>query len=231
VPIVNPQKKTRAKKAKPVDRAIPCIRKPKVTDAQKVGVTRQITSVMRAAPQWNASPDLQAAADAWNTAANNIESNAAAVKEARSRLAALEAAQAAYRQDWLIATGKITATVAVVAERSADQVRALGFDVVTRVTPALLPAPTGIVALPAATIGEAAIGWQKGTSRHGYMVQRASDPANPASYVAPVPCTKTKFRMEGEGSNAVVSFRVAAIDPKSPTGTSPWSDWVAATVG
>jgi hypothetical protein len=229
--IVNQQKKVRAKKAKPVDKATPVIRKPKATDAEKISVTRQITSAMKAAPQWNASPDLQAANNAWNTAANNLESNAASVKETRSKLAQLEASQAAYRQDWQVATRKMTATVAVVAERSPDTVRALGYDVVTHVTPGLQPAPSGIVALPATVSGEAAISWQKGTARKGFMVQRAGDPANPASFVAPVPCTKTKFKIDGEKSASVVSFRVAAIDPKSPTGVSPWSDWVAATVG
>jgi hypothetical protein len=225
------QNKAKVKKAKPVDRALPVIRKPKDTDAEKISITRQITSAMKVAPLWNASPALQAANNAWNAAANAVESNATSVKEARSKLATLEATQRANRQDWAAATKQMIATAGIAAQGSPDQVQALGFDVFTRVALGPQPAPSGFAALPGTVAGEAVVAWQKGTARKGFLVQRASDPANPATFGAPIPCTKTKFKVEGEKSSTVINFRVAAIDTSSPTGIGPWSDWVACTVG
>jgi hypothetical protein len=225
------QKKVKVQKVKPVAKATPVIRKPKGTDGEKISVTRGITSTMQKAPQWNASPDLQAAATAWNTAADVVENNAKVITAARNALAALEATQRAARQDWKLATRKMTATVAVVSEGSPDTVHLLGFDVFTHVAAiAQEAAPSGLVSQPGSAPGEAVISWQKGTARHGFLVQRATDPANAGTYSAAIPCTRTKYVDQGEKSATVVYFRVAAIDPTKATGLSPWSDWVSCTV-
>jgi hypothetical protein len=228
--IIN-QKKQKKSKAKPVDRATPVIRKPKVKDADKIGVTRGITSAMKATPQWNANPQLQAAATAWNAAADAIESNAKVIFDLRTKLVAADALQRANRQDWRSATDSITGLVRVVSQGSPDTVHALGFDVVTHGTPAAVPAPSGLVLMPGTVSGQAVITWQRGGVKRGFFVQHATDVANQATYVAPVVCGKVKYTLENAPSGSVVHFRVAAIDLRSPTGMSPWSDWVACTVG
>ena len=214
-----------------MDRATPVIRKTKRTDGEKISVTRAITSTMKTAPQWSASPVLQAANTAWNAAADNLENNAKVIATARNALAALEATQRAYRQDWKNAAKVMTSTVGVVSEGSPDTVHALGYDVVTHIAAiAQDVAPSGLVSLPAAAAGEALVSWQKGTARHGFLVQRATDPTNAGTYSATIPSTKTKYLAEGEKSSTVIYFRVAAIDPTKASGLSPWSDWVACTV-
>jgi hypothetical protein len=74
------------------------------------------------------------------------------------------------------------------------------------------------------------VAWQRGNVRNGFLVQYAVDVADPATYSATIPCSKTKFKIAGERSSTIVHFRVAAIDTTSPTGMSPWSDWVGCTV-
>jgi hypothetical protein len=76
----------------------------------------------------------------------------------------------------------------------------------------------------------AVVAWSRGTARYGFVVQRAADVANPATYASAVPCTKTKYTLAGAQSASVVHFRVAAIDPIASAGVSPWSDWVSCTV-
>ena len=225
------QKKVSKQKAKPIDKATPVIRKPKGTDGAKVTVTRSITTAMKAAPPWSSSPTLQAAVTAWNAAADAVESNAKSIADTRTKLAALEASQRANRQSWKTTTKQVTGIVSVVCEGSPDMVHALGFDVFTHAGPITQVAPSGLVSLPAKVAGEAAVSWQKGTAKHGFLVQRASEPANPATIAAAIPCTRTKYKIEGAVSASVVHFRVAAIDPTTPAGASPWSDWVACTVG
>jgi hypothetical protein len=225
------QKKVRTQKAKPIDRAAPVIRKPKRTDSEKVTVTHAITTAMMAAPQWNASPELQAANKAWNTAADAVENTAKSIADTRTKLATLEATQRANRHDWNAATSHMITTAAVVCQGSPDTVHVLGFDVRTHVAPiAQVVAPGGLAWLPGTAAGEAIVTWQKGTARHGFTVQRATDPANPATYSGLIPCTKTKYKIAGEKSSTVVHVRVAAIDPTVSSGLGPWSDWVGATV-
>ena len=217
-------------KAKPVDRATPVLKKSRVTDAEKVSVTRSTTTGMKAAPQWSTSPALQAASTAWNAAADAVESNGKIVADLRTQLAAAEAAQRTNRQVWTFATKQLTAQVAVTAEGSSDAVHALGFDVITRGGPIAQVAPEGLHTAPGKVLGEGIFTWKRGTARHGFLVQHAADPSNPATVSPPVPCTKTKYKIEGAVSATIVHFRVAAIDTTSSTGSGPWSDWVACTV-
>jgi hypothetical protein len=223
------QKRVRTKKAKPVDAATPVIRKPKNTDGEKISVTRSMTTAMKSAPLWNTSPALQTAVQAWNTVVDAVESNAKSIADAKTHLATLEATQRAHRHDWGVATKQVTVVATVACQGSPDQVHSLGFDVQTRVSAGQQPAPSGLVTVPETVGGAAAVSWQRGTARHAFLVQHATDVANPATVSAPIGCTKTKFTLAAP-SGSIVHFRVAAIDPTVPTGLSPWSDWVACTV-
>ena len=226
---MNQQKKVSRKKAKPVDQATPVIRKSKKTDAEKISVTRSMTTAMKGAPLWSTSPDLQAAVAVWNKAADVVESSAKSISDARTQLATLEAAQRANRHAWSVATRQVTVAATVACQGSPDQVHSLGFDVLTRGAPVAQTAPTGLVTLPGTAHGTAGVSWQRGSARHGFLVQHATDPANPASVSASIPCSKTKFTFAAP-VGTIVHFRVAAIDNSVPAGMSPWSDWVACTV-
>src|SRR5258708_2295626 len=94
-------------KAKPVDRATPCIRKARNTDGAKITVTRSLSTTMQSSSLWNASPELQAAAKAWNAPSDALESNAKAIADLRGKLGTLEASQRVNRHDWSVATKQI----------------------------------------------------------------------------------------------------------------------------
>jgi len=78
--------------------------------------------------------------------------------------------------------------------------------------------------------GEVVLTWHRGNAAHGFLVQHATDVANPATYSLLMASTRAKYTLKGAQSSTIVHFRVAAIDPASATGASPWSDWVAGTV-
>jgi hypothetical protein len=217
-------------KVKPVDRATPTIRKPKGTDPTKVSVTRSTTTAMQASPSWNQAPAVQTASKAWNSAADAIEGNAKVVADLRSKLAAAEAAQRGLRRDWNDALKQMLATVAIFCQGSADQVHAFGFDVLTHAGLGLLATPGNLATKPGTVIGEAVFSWARGSARHGFLVQHATDVNNAQTVSAAVPCTRSKYTLTGAPTSSVVHFRVAAIDPAAPTGQTPWSDWVAGTV-
>jgi hypothetical protein len=218
------------KKAPSVDRALPSIAKPTVTDAQKVAVARDVVTTAQKNPGWNAAKDLQAAATVWSQSADDLENNAKVVAARRSDLRTAEAKQRSLRRAWRAARKQVLGTVDVLCAGSADEIKAYGFDVRVHGTLGPLAVPGDLATAPGTALGEATFSWQKGLCRHGFLVQHATDAANPATYSPVVACTKSKFTLTGAPPGSSVSFRVAAIDPSSPTGQTPWSGWVAGTV-
>jgi hypothetical protein len=79
--------------------------------------------------------------------------------------------------------------------------------------------------------GEASVTWDIAPGRRGYMVQWATNPADATTYATPVAVSKTTFKLAGQTPGAVIHIRVLTIDPKLPSGQSPYTDWVSAIVG
>jgi hypothetical protein len=217
-------------KAKPVDRAMPTIRKPKSSDVTKVATTRSTTTAMKGSSLWGGSPELQAANTAWNSAADSLESNAKAISNLRSQLATLEASQRTLRVGWTAATKRMMGIATVVCQGSADNVHALGLDVFAHVPIGALATPTGLTGKPGSLPGQALLAWHRGVAKHGFLVQHATDVANQATWSVLIASTRAKYTFDGGQPQSTLHFRVASIDPTSSTGTSPWTDWVAVTL-
>ena len=149
----------------------------------------------------------------------------------RSQLKTAEAKQHGLRRAWRVTKKQVLSTADVLCAGSADDLRAYGFDVITHGVPGLpIGVPDHLSTAPGLAGGEVAAKWLKGAARHGFVVQHATDVANPATFSASIPCTKCKFALTGQVPATSVYFRVAAIDPSSPTGQTAWSAWVAGTV-
>lgn len=217
-------------KAKPVERATPIIKKAKGTDAAKAEVTRSSTVSMKASPDWaNAPAAVQSATVGWNTAADDLEANAKNIVQLKDQLATAEAKQRSLRRKWNDATRQILGAIAVFCDGSTDMVHGFGFEVLTRHALGPLSPPSALTTQSGPEPGEATVKWARDSAHHGFLVQHATDVANAATFSAGIPCTKSKFTLDGLQASSVVHFRVAAIDPSSKTGLTAWSDWIAAT--
>ena len=218
-------------KTKVVDKAAATIRLATLTDAQKVSVAHDVTTLAKQNPGWAAALDLQAATTAWTKAADQIGSNATQIGQLKLQLHNLETQQLGARRAWRAAKKQVLGAADVLCAGSADELKAYGFEVLTR-TPAGTPvAPLDtLTTAPGKAVGQAVVSWLKGSARHGFVVQHGTDVANAASYSAPIPCTATKCTLSGAPSGSNVYFRVAAIDSSSPTGQTAWSAWVSGTV-
>jgi hypothetical protein len=223
------QKKRKKKppSAQPVDRAIPVIKQPKNTDAAKVSITRTRVSKMRDDSLW---PKLKDVADDWSAAADAIEKNAERIAALRAELAVLEARQRELRHDWQVRTQVVLNSVQVACAKSKDRVQALGFDVRTQAPIAPRPVPTGLATTPGKKRGEAIVTWTRSDAHHDFVVQTANDPDDPKTYADIRVIGKKTFTVTGQASRSIVFVRVAAKDPNSKAGQSPWSAWVACTV-
>jgi hypothetical protein len=196
------------------------------TDAQKVAVTGSVSQAMPQSPSWAAATDVQTAVKLWSTSATKLDTNTKAIAGLRVQLLAAEAAQEGLRRDWLAAKQQVTSTVTVFCAGNPELVKSFALDVVTHGRLGPLDAPSGLAVNPGTAPGEVVAKWDKGVAAHGFVVQHATDPTNPATISASTPSTKVTFTLAGLPSSTNVSMRVAAIDPASATGQSPWSAWV-----
>ena len=181
-------------KGKPVDhRAIPTIRKPKSNDAAKVVVTRSTTTAMKGSPQWQGASALQGAVGTWNTEADSIEATAKAIRDLRAQLSVLVASLAGHRRDWSAALKQVLAQAEHLAQGSADQLSALGLDVVSHggVASGAVAAPSGLLSAMGKAAGEATFTWTRAVKGQGFIVQYATDIANQATYSNPPMWSKT----------------------------------------
>jgi len=105
-------------------------------------------------------------------------------------------------------------------------VKGFTLDVLTYGRLGALAAPSDLIVKPGAALGEVLITWLRGLARHGFVVQHATDPNSPATISGAIPCTRQRITLGGLTPGANVSCRVAAIDPASPSGMSPWTAWV-----
>jgi hypothetical protein len=216
---------SKSKKA-PVDRAVAKVGKLTSTDALKVSTTSAVVQAMKQSPSWASAPAVQAAATAWGNASSALATGAATIENLRAQLKNAEAAQAGLRRDWDTAKLSVTTAVTVFAQGSADTVKGFNLDVVTHERIGPLAAPIDLAVDPGPSPGEVVATWTKGRAVHGFIAQHATDPNTASTFSAPVPSTKPKLVVSGLTSGASLSFRVAAIDPTSATGMSPWSAWV-----
>jgi hypothetical protein len=218
-------------KAKAVDRASATIRLATRTDAQKVNVARDVTASAKQNQGWATALDLQAATKVWNQAADELESQGSEIGQLKLQLANLETKQLGSRRAWRAGKKQTLGAVDVLCAGSADDLKAYGFEVLTRTSPGMaISPPDNLKTTPGKVIGEVVVSWPKGGGRHGFIVQHGTDVANAASYSAPIACTATKYTLKGGVSGSIVHFRVAAIDPSSETGQTAWSAWVSGTV-
>ena len=162
----------------------------------------------------------------WTTEAGNLDTNGKAIAALRAQLAAAELKQESIRRSWAAAKKQVLTNVTAFCAGSADLVKGFNLNVVSHERLGPLDAPLNLTVNPGKETGTAVGKWAKGVATHGFVVQHATDPTNAATISVPMPSTKVTFTLAGLATGAGVSMRVAAIDPASPTGQSPWTAWV-----
>ena len=216
------------KKKPSVDRARPKLRVTGKSDVAKVTATKALATAMPQSADWPQATEVQAALQFLSQHSAAMEANAKVVSDLRMQLNTAVQKAPALRSDWEVAAGKLLYTVEAYCNGAAEKVTAFGLDVQQRVQHGLQPAPAGLTVNTGKAPGQVVAKWTKGTALHGFVVQHATDTANPATYSAIEPSTKTHITLGGLPSGTVVHVRIAAVDPKASPALSPWSDWASA---
>ena len=213
-------------KPKPAPRARPTTQKPRSTDAEKVDLTRSVTTALKASPDWAAATDVQASVTSWNALADVIVASEQQIATLRDQLSTLLATQHVNRQKWSVLTKQVFTTVDIRCGGDVDKIHGFGLTAQVRGAPVEVTTPANVTTSPGTLSGQTIVTWDH--VPHGVLVQHASDAANTATYSMPVACTKRRLILSGV--QAPLSIRVAAIDPSAATGLSAWSAWVSAPV-
>jgi len=216
-------------KAAHVDRARPQVRQATKTDTDKVKATQALQASMAASPDWAQASDVQGASQALGTHAAEMSANADAIRALLDQAKALEDKQRVSRRNWQSALRHLKSTVEVLCKGSGDMVKGFGFEVQSRAIRGPLAAPSGLALSKGVNNGEVRAEWLRGSARHGFVVQHATDPANQATYSVPVSSTRSRCTLGGLPPATLVYVRLAAVDPNAPDARSPWSDWATET--
>jgi hypothetical protein len=227
-------KQTKPRKPKPkkeqTQHAKPTSKKPFNTDDEKITCEHEHVDALKASSHWATATDVQSAASAWGATTDQLDTNAKLITKLHGDLAAATTVQTALRIKWLSGRTHTISAVRAFAGGDPTIIADMGFTVLTRAAPGSeITAPTGIVTSPGTISGEALFAWDEGANRHGFVVQHATNPADPSTFSAPIPCTSPDFALDGQPPGAVVHLRVASIDPAVKGHLTDWSPWVAGT--
>jgi hypothetical protein len=219
-----------SKKAKLAQRAKPATPKPRHTTVEKVSLTRSLTTSMKASSHWSSAAELQSSVTSWNQTADALEAKSGLIAQLRDQLAQAQLDVRSLLQNWAAGAKHVFSNADILAGGDVETLVSLGFVPAVRAPISARNVPDHVTSVPGKLTGTATVKWDPGVEgHHGYVVQHGTDAAN-AAIAVPVVCTKRRYDITGASPASVVQFRVAAVDPSSPTGQTAWCPWVAVSV-
>jgi hypothetical protein len=203
------------------------------TSAEKVvGAGVHIAAIM-ASSSWGlpTAADLQVATKAWATETANITAGETLIAGLEKQLEAARSDQLATLRRWGLRRQGVLNAVNLFCDGSKDTMKTLGVAVAVDAPHVEPGVPVDVKPIKSSKTGVSGVRWY-GTpaNRSGFQVQHATNTADPATYSAPIACSKRSFYLSGQLPAATIYFRVLAVDPMMPGGQTAWSAWVAAVV-
>ncbi len=215
----------------PIDHAVARFTEPMVTPEEKILAGGNYIAAIKASVNWGlpAAAPLQTAVGFWATENTNLTTGAALVASLEKQLAAAHAAQLTNLRRWGTRRVGVLNALNVLCDGSKDMMATFGVAVAEPAAHVAASVPVDLKSVKSATTGVAAVKWW-GTPKNadGFMVQHATNTADPTTYSAAIPCTKRSFQLPGQTPAATIYFRVAAQDPSLPGGVTAWTAWVPA---
>jgi hypothetical protein len=216
-----------------IDRAIAVTTQPCGTATEKYNCGHNHVAVMKNSPSWATATDVQKAGGDWDAASTNLEASTSLIADLQAQLDKARANQAIMIRRWAVMKRACLDAVTAYCDGSRDLVLAFGLGVLTHEVFPPAGVPLNLRHKHSKVHGVASATWDPASPKHVllHMVQYAADPANPATYSAPIPVSRTTFKLAAQTPGAMVHVRVATIDPKLPTGQSDYTAWVPVMVG
>lgn len=189
----------------------------------------QITAIYNS-PDIGVATEVKASADAWAIENDNLEAIHKNVQDLINQLALARASEAGALRRWKARKRGTVAAVTTFCDGSKDQILSFNFAVAGRTPYPLATVVQGLQGKRSNTVNTATVVWKTTRGNQGFMVQYATDAADPATYSAPISSSKGTFVLTGQTPGATLYFRVLALDARLPTGQTDYTPWVAVTV-
>jgi hypothetical protein len=124
----------------------------------------------------------------------------------------------------------LVSAIDLFADGSKDVVQSLGVDVEERQPKPNATVPANLRPMKGKTPTVASVRWDPTAGAQGYMLQHATNTADPTTYAAPFSLTTVRYHLGGQTSGTTVYFRVAALDDNLPGSQTAFTAWVAVVV-
>jgi hypothetical protein len=212
-----------------INHALARFTEPMDTPAEKITGAGVHIAAIKASASWGTAADIQAAVKFWDGETENLTAGETLIASLEKQLAAARSTQDVNLRRWRMRRQGVLTAINVFCDGSRDTMLTFGVAVADPGAHVEAGVPVDLKSTKSAKSGVAGVAWY-GTpeNRNGFMVQHATDTADPATYSAPIPCSKRSFQLPGQTPGATIYFRVLAQDPTLPGGQTAWTAWVAA---
>ncbi|WP_044250087.1 hypothetical protein [Chondromyces apiculatus] len=215
---------------KVIDRAVPVLTEPSDTAAARIAAGAVHITALQGSPDWAASPEVQAATSAWLAENESLATVTSTIADLENQLAIARATQRTQLRRWDAHKRAVLSAVETACDGSKDKVQRFGMGVATRTAAPTAVTPEDLRAKRSTTPGVASAVWATRRGHHGFLVQHATNPEDPATFSAPLMSARGKFDLAGQRPGTTVYCRVLALDPDLPNGQTDYTSWVAMTV-
>jgi hypothetical protein len=214
-------------KTKAVDRAVPLLTEPSQTSTEKVSSAIVHIASLKNSPDWAAATEVHTAAATWLTENESLDASNKTLADLENKLTKARSHHRAVLRRWDVRKRGVLNAVNATCDGSKDMVQGFGLGVLQRTPMPQATVPEGLRGKRSKTVGTATAVWTTRRGNRGFLVQYATDPANPATFSAPIASSRGKFELTGQLPGATLYVRVLALDPSLPTGQTEYTSWVA----
>jgi hypothetical protein len=215
----------------PVDHATPQITEPMETAEEMVTTGNDTIAKMNASTGIASAPEVQTNLKAWALVLALLATNNTTKASAKGQLTQAETAEPALMRRCRVRRNLVLGAVQAFGDGAAQVVQSLNVAVATRVPKPLAITPVNLHPMKKKMPTYASVRWNPTPGAHGYLLQHATNPADPTTYAAPISVTAAKYHLTGQTPGVTVYFRVLACDARLvPTGQSAFTAWVAVVV-
>jgi hypothetical protein len=220
-----------ATKKKKADRATAIPTETMVTRKQKIEGGQKQIAAMLASADIGQAPEVKAKAGDWSAVIDAWETNGTQIAAHELQIQLLRANEPVFARRWDTKKRAAFSAVTDYSDGSIDTVKGFGCGVLGHAPLPPADVPQNLHDGVSKKKGTALAVWDTVKSKHDFMVQYATNPADPATHADPVLSSKAQFKLAGQTQGATLHFRVQALDPKLPGGKTDWTAWVPVIVG
>jgi hypothetical protein len=212
-----------------VDQAKPVIPKASTPD-EMVIEGEDIESKVKASPNYGAAGAVQTMTTTFGAAVAALKANNTVKQKARDELHAAETNEPTLVRRLDAQRRALASAIEVFADGSKDIAHSFNVPLAEPHPAPDATTPENLRPMKSTTHDRAGCRWEPTPGAHGYILQHATNPADPSTHSAEISLSQAKFWLHGQTQGTTVYFRVLACDADLPNGRTAYTAWVAVLV-